>query len=1045
MSSPVAAIQLATRTVRTLRAPDTEWFGVIGAVATAGNRVLATSWRQRRSNESVNDGPGLLHVLDAATLADVAPPVPVGVQPRSIAWHPSRNKAYIVNYGLASASCTVVDLATGTGTDIPLGATPVSVAVDAEADRAYVALGLQNAVAVIDTAADQILQKVKVGANPNFLTVEEGTGTVFSLAQPLPGSPTSGTIVVLERSLAVRTMILPAGRRSNFAIVVPPGGPVYVGNLDWVGELDPGVLVVDRDSGAQLAMSSPGNVRGLALDPAVPSLWAATDGATRLYDVTEVGAIAQAPPLVTGPVPWAVAVGSDGIGYVGDRRDGTVTAVESTVVPPPPPPGFAVAMHSGRMNVFVQRPDGRLETARWAEEDGWSRFARLGLTIPQNAPAAALSRRPDEWDLFVVDETGRLLANSGTGITRGAWTELDTGLPPCASVTAISWDPGATLVFTVGPDGVVRSYGWNGTAVTGTARHEGQQFHPGAPIVAVTRKRGHWDLFVLHPDGTVWSQWWSTDEDGFSAWGRGPHGVNFAPGTRLTAIGRHSKALDLFAVDRLGQVRTAFWHSEDGWSAWGLPAPDGPHCRPGGTVAAYPKKGDNIDVLAVGDDLQLWTVFWDDGWSGWLPLGAAVDRVDAPVALTGRGFEELDVVWLGPADEVQHSWWNRWQGNWAHLLAAPRSVVGHSRFFFDDVRSGDLLRGNVKVTLWPDGVYYLRGRMRNQAVAGVEFEVQAAVLANAGQHTNSDVALTINKRGDADGWDPFGDEDRVFDWAEVGTSRAVQMYYGGTATGTFQTRANHENVGLGGALGDLVDGVIGGFLNALVDNPVTETMIMGLAIGRELEGLVGLDLEGVGGLAGLIAVGPAALWLVAGSVIIPMAVGELPFGVRHRTMEQFEWDWAARVFGISLPPKEQIEITNMRGLGNKSFVSVKTSIFPGGDPTYYVHLGDQAYDSPITDLNEGRPVPGQLFIHELTHVWDAAHSGPDWLLNSICENRNPPRPPADTPWVLLTTEEKAVIVETWFLDHEGELDSPAAFSDDYFHYIDENIRKGTNQ
>jgi len=38
-----------------------------------------------------------------------------------------------------------------------------------------------------------------------------------------------------------------------------------------------------------------------------------------------------------------------------------------------------------------------------------------------------------------------------------------------------------------------------------------------------------------------------------------------------------------------------------------------------------------------------------------------------------------------------------------------------------------------------------------------------------------------------------------------------------------------------------------------------------------------------------------------------------------------------------------------------------------------------------------------------------------------------------------------VIVETWLLDHEGELDSPAAFSDDYFHYIDENIRKGTNQ
>jgi hypothetical protein len=221
-------------------------------------------------------------------------------------------------------------------------------------------------------------------------------------------------------------------------------------------------------------------------------------------------------------------------------------------------------------------------------------------------------------------------------------------------------------------------------------------------------------------------------------------------------------------------------------------------------------------------------------------------------------------------------------------------------------------------------------------------------------------------------------------------------------------------------------------------------VIMGLALGRELEDLVGIDLGGVGGLLGLVAVAPGAFWLVAGAVIIPMAVGELPFGVRHRTMEQPEWEWAARVFGPSLPPREQIEISNMRGLGGKSFVSVRHSGLPGVEPTYYVHIGDQAYDSPTTDTNEGRPVPGQLFIHELTHVWDAHHSGPAWMLNAICENRNPPPPDPATPWGLLQTEEKAGIVETWFLDYEGRLDSPDAFDDPNFHYIDENIRKGTN-
>ncbi|MGQ0775266.1 MAG: hypothetical protein ACT4NY_12730 [Pseudonocardiales bacterium] len=189
-----------------------------------------------------------------------------------------------------------------------------------------------------------------------------------------------------------------------------------------------------------------------------------------------------------------------------------------------------------------------------------------------------------------------------------------------------------------------------------------------------------------------------------------------------------------------------------------------------------------------------------------------------------------------------------------------------------------------------------------------------------------------------------------------------------------------------------MDGVIGGFLNALIDNPVTETVIMGLALGRELEELVGIDLGGVGGLVGLVAVAPGAFWLVAGGVIIPMTVGELPFGVRHRTMEQHEWDWAARVFGASLPPREQIEITNLRGLGNKAFVSVRTPILLGGKTTYYMHIGDQAYESPTTDTDNDRPVPGQLFMHELAHVWDAYHSGPDWMLNAICENRNPPLP-----------------------------------------------------
>lgn len=218
---------------------------------------------------------------------------------------------------------------------------------------------------------------------------------------------------------------------------------------------------------------------------------------------------------------------------------------------------------------------------------------------------------------------------------------------------------------------------------------------------------------------------------------------------------------------------------------------------------------------------------------------------------------------------------------------------------------------------------------------------------------------------------------------------------------------------------------------------------MALAIGRELEDLVGIDVGGFSGVAGLVLAGPTA-WIVGADILIPTLIGELPFGVKDREMRQDEWDWAARVFGPSLPPRDQIHITNLRGLGNREFVSVKEPGLLNPSRRYLVHMGEQAFENPTTDTNPGWEVPGQAFMHELRHVWDGHWSGPGWMATAIFADRNPSPPSPNSDWRRLSVEEKATIVHNWYGRYHENLLDQAAPENPYFHYIRDNIRVPNN-
>ena len=113
-------------------------------------------------------------------------------------------------------------------------------------------------------------------------------------------------------------------------------------------------------------------------------------------------------------------------------------------------------------------------------------------------------------------------------------------------------------------------------------------------------------------------------------------------------------------------------------------------------------------------------------------------------------------------------------------------------------------------------------------------------------------------------------------------------------------------------------------------------------------------------------------------------------------------------------------------------------------------MGDKAFEHPRSDADtgpDGVPTePGQVFIHELTHIWDAAHSGPTWELEAVWAQFNRPDAlPTGTPaWTELGIEHKAMVIAEWYRLHHANLESAAAQQHAYFPYVRDHLRKEAN-
>lgn len=152
----------------------------VAGLAVTGGRVYGIHHFRRPDGSQEGSVPGTLLAYETATFGTAAPnKVTVGHLPRSLAVDPARNRAYVLNGGVASLSLTILTLDTLTevaGSPIKLGSGIADVAVHAGTGQVYVSNGA-GLVHVIE--ADQVTGTIPVGLGPFGLTVNAKLGLLY--------------------------------------------------------------------------------------------------------------------------------------------------------------------------------------------------------------------------------------------------------------------------------------------------------------------------------------------------------------------------------------------------------------------------------------------------------------------------------------------------------------------------------------------------------------------------------------------------------------------------------------------------------------------------------------------------------------------------------------------------------------------------------------------------------------------------------------------------------------------------------------------------
>jgi hypothetical protein len=236
-------------------------------------------------------------------------------------------------------------------------------------------------------------------------------------------------------------------------------------------------------------------------------------------------------------------------------------------------------------------------------------------------------------------------------------------------VAAVSDNPGWIDLFAIDEYGDVYTAWFHGDTWHGWSQVKGelnQKFNPSVSISVVSNNPGCIDIFALDISGNVHTAWFH--DNAWGGWRKIGSGLpqfadkKFPSTTPITAISANLGCIDLFAVDEKGDVYTAWFHG-DTWHGWSrIQDPScPPHIFP--TQIAIFAISDNpgwIDIFAIDKLGDVYTACFHNGsWHGWNQVQGIRFRAYTPIAVVSAYNGWIDLFAVDPTDlQVQSAWFH---------------------------------------------------------------------------------------------------------------------------------------------------------------------------------------------------------------------------------------------------------------------------------------------------------------------------------------------------------------------------------------------------
>ena len=204
-------------------------------------------------------------------------------------------------------------------------------------------------------------------------------------------------------------------------------------------------------------------------------------------------------------------------------------------------PLSAISPNDAQMDVFGIGSDSRVYNAhyiyQWAQDPNQIWLPIGDLEFGLGTPVSAVSRNPQQIDIFVVDSHGYVYSSirHSNDPAWGEWYRiLDGVFPPGANIATRSYNYNNTEtieLFGVAGDGAVYTAWWDGAWHGWTPISDGNLFPPGAQLsVEMPFGGGVWGIAN---DGNIWHSDanWGDPAGGFSRVSSGPQ---FSTNARLS-------------------------------------------------------------------------------------------------------------------------------------------------------------------------------------------------------------------------------------------------------------------------------------------------------------------------------------------------------------------------------------------------------------------------------------------------------------------------------------------------------------------------------